>query len=214
MRFYVWTVLGGLLVAGCASTETRSADKGFVSLFDGKSLEGWTANEKPGTFSVKDGMIVVHGPRSHLFYTGPVQNHDFKDFHLKLQVMTTPGSNSGVYFHTAHQDAGWPRKGFEAQVNATHTDPKKTGSLYGVRNVLDTAPHKDNEWFDYEIIVRGKTIDLKVNGAIVTSWTQPEGYQPVQHMPEGYLSSGTFALQGHDPQSVVYYRNIRVKVLR
>lgn len=217
MRVHALIVFGGLLLAGCASGDKScctGCDDGFVSLFDGKSLDGWTANEKPGTFTVKDGMIVVKGPRSHLFYTGPVENHDFNDFHLKLQAMTMPGSNSGVYFHTTYQDEGWPRKGFEAQVNATHTDPKKTGSLYAVQNVMDTAPHKDNEWFDYEIIVRGKTVELKVNGESVTTWTQPQGYQPVAHMPEGFISSGTFALQGHDPQSVVYFKNIRVKPLR
>src|SRR5438105_143038 len=95
-------IVAGLLLAGCASTpQKQEAKDGFVSLFDGKSLEGWKPNENGTTFSVKDEMIVVHGTRCHMFYVGPVGNHDFRNFHLKAQVKTEPNSNSGIYFHTA-----------------------------------------------------------------------------------------------------------------
>ena len=61
---------------------TNEPTTGWHSLFDGKSLEGWRASDAPGTFSVRDGAIVVKGPRSHLFYVGPVRGHDFRDFEL------------------------------------------------------------------------------------------------------------------------------------
>ncbi len=197
----------------CAACGAAGGEEGFVSLFDGKSLEGWKASENPDTFKVQDGMLIVHGPRSHLFYIGPVGNHEFKNFHLKLQVMTKPGANSGVYFHTAWQDSGWPAKGFECQVNSTHTDRKKTGGLYAVQDVLDTAPSVDDQWFDYDILVQGKQVTLQVNGKTTTQWTEPTPPQPPQGMPGRLIGSGTLALQGHDPNSVVYYKNIRIKPL-
>ena len=129
----------GLLAAACVAAE-RPAEQGFISLFDGKSLEGWKARENKKPFSIVDGKIQAFGPRSHLFYVGPAGKHDFTNFELKLEIMTTPGSNSGVYFHTEYQERGWPRKGFECQVNATHKDWKKTGSLYNIVNNRNATP--------------------------------------------------------------------------
>ena len=210
-------IVAALLLGGCSfvhkAEQKLGLETGFTSLFDGKSLYGWKANEREDVFKVRDGMIVVNGPRCHLFYVGEVNHHEFKNFHLKLQAKTEPKANSGVYFHTAYQDSGWPAKGFEAQVNTTHSDPKKTGGLYAVADVMNDAPSKDGEWFDYDIIVEGKHVVLKVNGKITTDWTQPDNWQPPQGMPGRVIGSGTFALQGHDPGSTVYFKNIRVKAL-
>jgi len=196
-----------------AALPAVAADKdGWVSLFDGKSLEGWKANENPQTFSVKDGEIVVKGERSHLFYAGPVQNHEFKNFIFKAEVMTKPNANSGIYFHTKFQESGWPSKGYEVQVNNTHSDPKKTAGLYGVKDNF-TAPAKDGEWFTMEIEVKGKHIVTKVNDKVISEYTEEEGAQRGGQMKERLVSSGTFALQGHDPGSEVHYRNIQVKPL-
>ena len=112
----------GLFTVNCLA-----AEDGWICLFDGKSLDGWKVSENPDSFKVEDGQIVAFGPRGHLFYDGDVENHNFKNFHFKADVMTTPGSNSGLYFHTKYQDSGWPSAGYEAQVNNTHSDPKKTG---------------------------------------------------------------------------------------
>lgn len=198
--------------AGHEDASKPDAD-GFISLFNGKDLDGWKINEHPETFKVEGGNIVVNGPTAHLFYDGPVHNHDFKDFHFKAEVMTFPKANSGVYFHTEFQPSGFPSKGFECQVNATHSDPKKSGGLYAVKDVMNTAPHKDNEWFTYDIIVKGKQVTLQVNGKTTSEWTQPDNWQPPRGMAGRVLSHGTFALQGHDPGSKVLYRNIRVKAL-
>ena len=196
-----------------ASAATKADEEGFIPLFNGKDLTGWKANENPQTFKVEDGNLVVHGPRAHLFYVGPVQNHNFKDFHLRLEAMTFPKANSGVYFHTEFQPDGWPAKGFECQVNATQSDRKKTGGLYSVKDVMDNAPNKDNQWFTYDIIVKGNQVTLKVNGQTTAEWTQPDNWQPPRGMEGRRIGSGTFALQGHDPDSKVMYRNIRVKPL-
>ncbi len=109
-------VVALLLIAGSDFSSGRASD-GWIRIFDGKTLGGWKGNDKPGTFRVENGMIVVEGPRSHLFYVGPVMNHNFKNFEFKADVMTMPGSNSGMYFHTKFLESGWPSHGYEVQVN-------------------------------------------------------------------------------------------------
>ena len=182
----------------------KANSDGWINLFDGKSFAGWKVSEHPNTFTVADGMIVAFGDRAHLFYDGTVNNHTFKNFEFKAQVMTKPGSNSGIFIHSAYQEEGWPSKGYEIQVNNTHTDWRKTGSIYAIQDVKE-APAKDDEWFTEHIIVQGKKITVKINDKVINEYTEPaEG---------GKLSSGTFALQGHDPKSKVFYKDIMVKVL-
>ena len=215
-KLVLMLLLTGLLLAGC---QTMSGEKAgskagkWQSLFDGKSLEGWRASENKDTFSVRDGMIVAHGPRSHLFYAGPVNNANFKNFEFKADVMTTQGSNSGIYFHTEYQETDWPAKGFECQVNTTHSDRKKTGGLYAVQDVMDDAPSTDGKWFGYYIRVEGNHVIIQIDGKTTVDWTQPEGWQPPEGMPGRMIGEGTFALQGHDPKSIVYYKKIMVKPL-
>lgn len=213
-------LLMALLVAPFVAVNAEQAkgkkkgEKGFISLFDGKSLKGWKVNtENPKSITVKDGNIVIDGPRAHLFYAGDVADANFKNFVFRAQVKTFPKANSGIYFHTKYQAKGWPDAGFEAQVNNTHGDPKKTGGLYAVKDV-NPAPAKDGEWFNYEIRVKGKKITIKINGKVTSSWTEVPNASHLKSMPGRKLGSGTFALQAHDPQSVVHYRNIRVKPLK
>ena len=208
------TLLAALIVVDRSTHASlageTAADTGWVSLFDGKSLDGWTASENKASCRVEDGAILVGGERSHLFYSGPVDDHNFTDFELKLEVMTTPGSNSGVFFHTEYQETDWPAKGHEAQVNNTQKDWRRTGSLYGVKDLRET-PVKDNEWFDYHIIVRGKQVTLKINGKTVNEYTEAGDAAKLADRPGRRFSGGTIALQAHDPGSLVYYRNIRIK---
>ena len=220
---------------------TASADEGWTPLFNGKDLTGWKSNattdekneDKGPVFTVENGELKVSGGRAHLFYVGPDGSARFKNFEIKAKVKTTAGSNGGFYFHTAFEDTGWPSKGYECQVNSTHKDPKKTGSLYGVINILvlqpgdkepeggkhvkrDMAPNKDDEWFDYHIKVEGRHITLKVNGETTVDFTEPEGWDPsveLKGMPGRKLTEGTFAIQGHDPKSTTYYKEILVKPL-
>lgn len=195
-----------------SGTKEEASAEGWISLFDGESLENWKVGENAGTFSVEDGTIKVAGPRAHLFYEGPVSDHDFKNFELKVQVMTTPGSNSGIYFHTAYQDSGWPSKGYEVQVNNSHTDWRRTGSLYGIDDVKEVLV-KDNEWYTEHIIVRDKRIVIKINDKTVVDYTEPDSVAQTTEVNGRRISSGTFALQGHDPKSVVFYKEVQVKVL-
>jgi len=195
----------------CNAVRTSSQDR-WISLFDGKSLAGRKVGENAGTFTIENGMIVAHGPTAHLFYDGEVHQHNFKNFEFKADVMTTPGSNSGIYFHTAYQEGGWPKKGYEAQVNNSHTDWRRTGSLYAIQDVKDVFV-KDNEWFTEYIRVEGKRIIIKLNDKTVVDYTEPVNVKREAGNEGRVLSSGTFALQGHDPNSKVYFKNILVKPL-
>jgi hypothetical protein len=201
-----------------AFMQAPQAEAGFTSLFNGKDFTGWKL-ANAGSFRIEDGAIVANGTAGHAYYDGPFRNHLFKDFELRVDVMTRTGSNGGIYILTEFQEKGFPLKGFEVQVNATHTDRVKTGSLY---HVLDTgAPlAKDDEWFTETIIVKGMNIRVLVKNQEAINWTQPAGWSGSwsaldrQEFAERKIGTpGTIALQAHDPKSFVSYRNLRIKAL-
>jgi 3-keto-disaccharide hydrolase len=209
-KIIYWCVLPLCLLI-FASSSYNSQD-GWVSLFDGKSLANWKVGENANTFTVENGTIVAHGSTAHLFYEGDVHQHKFKNFEFKAEVMTTPGSNSGIYFHTEYQESSWPKKGYEVQVNNSHTDWRRTGSLYAVQDVKEVYV-KDNEWFTEYFKVEGKHVTVKINDKTVVDYTEPDNVKRDPGSEGRVISSGTFALQGHDPNSKVYFKNIMVKVL-
>jgi hypothetical protein len=184
----------------------------WISLFDGSTLNNWKVGENASTFSVENGSIVAHGPTAHLFYNGDVMQHNFKNFELKVDVMTMPGSNAGIYFHTVYQESSWPKKGYEVQVNNSHTDWRRTGSLYGISDVKEVYV-KDKEWYTEYVKVEGKRVIIKINDKTVVDYTEPGNVKRGEGDEQRELSSGTFALQGHDPNSIVYFKNIMVKPL-
>ena len=212
MKQFCFLCILAIIASSCSSTKNKAVKNGWIPLFDGKSLTNWKVNENPASFHVDSGMIIANGERSHLFYEGPVMNHDFKNFELKALVKTTKGSNSGIFIHTAFQETGWPSKGYEVQVNNTHSDWRKTGSLYAVEDVKEVYV-KDGEWYTEYVKVEGKKITIKINDRTVVDYTEPEGIEKTADRATKHLSSGTFALQGHDPGSKVYFKEILVKPL-
>jgi hypothetical protein len=204
-------ILFTTLIFAAAAFQVRAADseEGFRSIFDGKTLDGWRkATENQGTWKIEDGALVTRGERCHLFYVGDPR--PFKNFELKVDVMTEPNSNGGIYFHTRYQERDWPKYGFECQVNVSHGDWKKTGSLYDLVNV-STSPARDNQWWTQHITVQGRKVTVRINDQVLFEYTEPRGAQPGDFTR--VLDEGTFALQAHDPNSVVRYKNIRVKRL-
>ena len=229
-----------LFVSGSPAADTPQMEEGFVSLFDGKTLDGWKVGENADVFQVRDGMIVMECPATthspaHLFYVGDVGGHDFKNLHLKADVLTFPTANSGIYFHTKYQQADWPKLGIECQIDNTHVDWRRTGSLYGIRNltwgpetppknnkeivtILPKPPVTDNVWYTQEVIYQDGLVTVKLAGKTMFEYRLP--HADVEHkLPTGmtWLPRGTFALQGHPPMpghsSKTYFRNIRVKIL-
>lgn len=211
-RFWLLTVAGllSLVPFNISQAEDAPQNGEWKTLFDGKSMTGWKVNENADSWKVEDGALVCKGPRSHLFYVG--DDKPFKNFHFKAEVKTTPGSNSGIYFHTRFQESGWPKYGYECQVNITQSDPKKSGGIYATMDVAK-PPAKDNEWYTQEIIVEGRHVVLKINGEVTADYMEPEGKPAFSADFERRLGEGTFALQAHDPDSKVHFRNIKVKRL-
>ena len=192
---------------------SRTVEAGYSSLFNGKDLTGWKASASPDSFKVENGAIVANavGQASHLFYDGPVGNHSFQDFDLRLDVLARYRSNGGVYVMTEFQPQGFPGKGFEIQVNNSHSDRIRTGSLYHVVD-LSNIPGKDDEWIPMEIKGQGNTIAIALKGQEVVRWTQPADWPGAYDTPGRKIGPGTIAFQSHDLYSVTAYANIRVKL--
>lgn len=196
--------------SGFAQETTATANGEWISLMDGKTFNNWkVAEPEHNSWTIGDGAFVAHGDRSHLFYVGDAA--PFKNFELKADVKTTSGSNGGIFIHTAWQESDWPRKGYEIQVNQTHGDWRKSGSIWGVNDVREVHV-QDDEWYTYHITVDGKRILVKMNDKVVNDWTEEPDRKPGEDFTR-ILTSGTIALQAHDPNSVVYYRNLKVKPL-
>ena len=211
-----------LAAAGIIQAQSAGVEPGFTSLFNGKDLTGWKIAGPTESFTVTDGAIVANGAASHAYYDGPFRDHSFRNFELKVDVMTRAGSNGGVYVLTSYETVGgnerasghFPSKGFEIQVNNSHGDRSRTGGLYHVVDILDDSPAKDDAWFTEDIVVKGNTITIKVNDKQVVTWTQPADWDGGREGPGRRITGpGTIALQGHDPNSTVYYKNIRIKPL-
>ena len=226
-----------VLVLSVSAAPAADAD-GWVQLFNGKDLSGWKIHpmpnpaiqditekkdadgkiigfegtvkkEKVALWRVEDGTIIGGGPASHLFS----DRGDYVNFHFRVEAKVNDKGNSGQYFRTAF-GPGFP-KGYEAQLNATHGDPVKTGSIYPDSRVgldkfrdkitvLDTAPHKADEFFTQEVIAIGAKITILVNGKKTIEWEDPD------HR----FKKGHFALQAHDPGSIMTFRKIEVKELK
>ena len=201
MRRFGTLLLGAFLLAACvwiaAGQSTPKPGKdGWISMFDGKTLSGWKANEHPDSWKVVDGAIVGDGPASHLFW----MERECENCEFRAEVKLNHSGNSGMYFRTAF-GPGFP-KGYEAQVENTSSDPQKTGSLYNICKVTEQKI-QDDTWWTQDITVQGNHVTIKINGQTVTDCTDPQN-----RYTKGYL-----ALQQHNPGSVVQYRNLMMRPL-
>jgi hypothetical protein len=197
------------LLGPALAEEKKEDSKGWTQLFNGKDLKGWKVYpDGTGTWKVEDGAIVSSGPASHLFS----ERGDYKDFSYRIEAMINEGGNSGQYFR-AKFESGFP-KGYEAQINSTHRDPVKTGSLYPAfdpklppevkkKIIVTEQLHKPDEWFTQEVIARGNHIIIKVNGKKTVDFVDEKNT----------YTRGHFALQQHHPGNVVKIRKIEVKEL-
>lgn len=159
------------------------------------------------SFRLDGDTLVVEGDKRNLFYDGRIAGGYFKNFEFKVDVYTHPGSASGIYFHTHYEEEGTPASGYEAQINASREGESKTGSLVGAREV-NTAPHRDNEWFNYYIKVDGDKVTVKVNGETVNEFTEPADAEG-----PGTLRHGTIGLEAVGSDSRVDFRNAMIRLL-
>jgi hypothetical protein len=196
----VWGALA-LIPSQCVAADNKKDDdKGWVQLFNSKDLEGWkTHPADKAKWEVKDGILIGSGPAGHLFS----KRGDYKNFHYRVEAKINDGGNSGQYFRTQFGPS-FP-KGYEAQINSTHRDPVRTGSLYnfGKDATVTEMLVKPDEWFTQEVIAVGNHIIIKVNGKTTVDFIDKKNT----------YAKGHFALQQHDPGTVVQFRKIEVKEL-
>src|SRR5690606_25347101 len=166
---------------------------------------GWTVNENKESFKIEDGAIVAEGDRSHCFYTGDFEDGKFEDFELRMDIMTKPSANGGVFIHTDYVEEGWPPAGYEIQVNNTQSDWQKSGGVYNA--APNKEPFEDDTWMKYVIEVKRGRITVHINDKKVAE------YKPDRDESRLQKDGGMIALQAHDPGSKSYYKNIRIKPL-
>ena len=199
---------------------TRNQSETWIDLFNGKDLANWKANSRPESFSVENGLLKVHGINgiSHLFYTDKNgEDVSFKNFELEATVRSEPNSNSGIFFHTNRtlRKKKYLDYGYEVQLNSAKKEKRKTGSLYGIVD-LPSSPVDETQWFQVRIKVKAKRIQVFLNDTRVVDYTEPEN--PPRNAnrrnrllgPEG----GAIAIQAHDPDSVFFFKSLRVRKLR
>ena len=211
------TVLSSLLVVGCASEPVESD---WISLFNGKDLSDWRTNRAEGSFTAKEGLLVAHSLdlRSHLFYVGDTKEPiAFKDFELIVVAKGEPDSNSGIFIHTDYDlrdELGHLASGYEVNLNTSPKVTRKTGSLYDVADLSEPLL-EDTEWFETRIRVEGKRIQVWLDGESVVDYLEPENPDRKPSRKGRLLkpNGGAIALQAHDPDSIWYFKEIRLKQL-
>jgi hypothetical protein len=198
MRILVFVLCSAFLPAYAAfgQSDPKPGSDGWISMFDGRSLEGWKANENPDSWKAANGAIVGDGPRSHLFW----MVRECEDCEFRAEVKLNHSGNSGMYVRTA-MGPGFPN-GYEAQVENTSPDPQKTGSLYGICKVTDQLV-ADDTWWTQDVIVRGNHVVIKINDKVVTDCNDPQNR----------YTKGFLALQQHNAGSVVQFRNLMMRPL-
>src|SRR5262245_7605138 len=165
------------LTSNLALGDDKKTSDGFVSLFNGSDLTGWkTHPDDKAKWEVKDGILIGSGPVGHLYS----EKGDYTNFIFRIEAQINDKGNSGQMFRTNFQK-GFP-KGYEAQINATHGDKIRTGSLYpafpsaraaGDKVIILKQLHKPDEWFTQEVTADGNHIIIKVNGQTTVDFADP-----------------------------------------
>jgi hypothetical protein len=196
---------GAALVFAVAGASAQ-AEENWVQLFDGKSLEGWEkVGSEKSVWEVKDGAIQGSGPASMLVNTkGP-----YKNFRYRAEIKINDRGNSGLYFRTTRKPTF--SDGYEAQIDSTHTDPIRTGSLYGLCHVYKRLVEPD-QWFTYDLTVRDDVWRGKPMTRIKITVNGDELYEYLDF--EKTWKDGYFAFQQHDPGSKVSIRKAEVMELK
>ncbi len=181
--------------ASTPAEPTLAALDGFVPLFNGKDLSGWTTlQNQPRNWHVQDGVLIGFGTDASDLYS---MRDDFRDFHIRVEARISDRGNSGILFRFGGQ-------GYEAQINSTHPrDPTRTGSLYADGKCVVNFPEAPppDRWFTEEVIAKGKHIVIKVDG------------QKTADFLDGRHQKGRIGLQHRREPTLVEFRKIEVKEL-
>lgn len=199
--------LGVSALLGLATVRGHAEEGQWVSLFDGQTLSGWTkagGNGDASHWEVKDGAIVGTGKASMLY-----SPKTYKNFKYKVELKINDHGNSGVYFRCPRPNGSFS-EGYEAQVDSTHADPIRTGSIYTMVHVYEQLVPPDT-WFTYELEVVDKDFRGSVVPHIKVSINGKLLYMFLDHTKA--WKEGHFAFQQHDPGSRVEIRKVEVMEL-
>ena len=205
-RLGKFVLLGMLLfVPSGACVSSASQDEGWVSLFDGTTLSGWTkgGGNEESKWDVVDGAIVGSGKASMLYSP----KGEYKNFRFRAELKINDKGNSGMYFRSP-TNGGSFSDGYEAQIDSTHRDPIRTGSIYGFLHIYKQIVPPDT-WFTYEV----ECIDKDWRGQTVphiSVWINGEQLFTFIERTKAW-DKGYFAFQQHDPGSKIEIRKIEVK---
>ena len=204
-------------------------NKGWQTLFDGKTTTGWHSygKEKAGTGWIA-GDGVLHFDPSKKDGGDLVSDESFANFDLQLDWKISPAGNSGIIFYV-HDE--YPKyqyvwlTGPEMQIidNDGHEDGKypkhRAGDLYDLISALPESAKPVGEWNQAEIIANNGKLDLYLNKVHVVSttmwdanWDKMVAGSKFHEMPDfAKYHEGHIALQDHG--GAVWFKNIRIKRL-
>lgn len=228
--------LGGLQVetlqaASHSEKGGGKGEEGFVSLFDGETLKGWTPYSEGGekvaadesAFSVQDGLIRCSGKGKDYWL---VADGIYGDCILRLEFKLTEDANSGVFLRVPSPPGHPAFTGFEVQIlddfkheggQSKKFEPNKhsTGSIYDVLTPMRNMSRPIGEWNDMEIVCKGSKVKVKHNGCTVIGADFSELVEPIGKFDFPYSEipkEGLIGLQNHGRE--LWFRNIRIKELK
>ena len=192
----------------------------WVSLFDGKTLDGWTRRDGKASYEVRDGTIVgvskLATPNSFL-----CSDKTYGDFELEFEVKCGK-INSGAQIRSKAQEPNGKKRVNGPQVEIEHS-PGQAGYIYGEAmgggwrspepkskdsKVKQHSVFKNNAWNHYRIVASGPRIQTTINGQIIADLTDEECYK--SH-PEGFIG---LQVHSHMKSGVeIQWRNIRIREL-
>lgn len=187
---------------------TAEPDKdGFVSLFNGKDLDGWTVYGEPAGFVVRDGVIRSESGKGGGWLRSMRQ---YSDFILRVEWRTNPNGNSGVFLRAVPCPDPWVN-GFEVQIsNEPRDEAHCTGSLYGVAAVRPRPDESADRWHAFEIRCIGPRIEVFSDGVKVVDADAGKVEAMKTRGPAGYIG----LQDSHNPgETFIEFRNIRIKDL-
>jgi hypothetical protein len=179
---------------------TAQADAGWVTLFDGKSLDNWTPIGT-ANWKLEDGAVVADNGNGFL-----VSKNDYGDFDLRVEFFMEEKTNSGVFIRCTDPNSVSGKTSYEVNLWDTRPDPSYgTGAIVEVAKV-DPMPHAAGKWSTYEIIAKGNTFTVILNGQKTVSDAHSDKF-----------AKGRIALQHGkgvtDESGVVKFRKVEIKPL-
>jgi len=209
------TVLS-IFVLFCSVFAVKGADgDGFVSLFNGKNLDGWVLNGKPEGWEVKEGLLRSEGGKGGNWIRS---EKEYGDYIFKTDWKVSKGGNSGIFIRAADKGNPW-QTGYEVQIYTGERDDLHcTGSLYGYAAVNPRPDETPDKWHTLEIQCVGPKIKIVADGVKVVDVDQTELPLPKE---EGYPDPKTKPTRGYigiqdshsDAGHYIEFRNIRIKEL-